>query len=54
MLTFQQKPDSAQIFGLVREHVAQCRSDLKGRFIDTESLEPLGPYVHWRAFLDEA
>ena len=46
--------DSAEIFRFVLEHVAQCRSELKGRFVDTESLERLGPYLNWRALLDEA
>jgi len=46
--------DSAEIFRLVLEQVAQCRSELNGRFVDTESLETLGPYLNWRALLDEA
>lgn len=46
-------PDSKseEIFGLIVEYVNDCRKELKGRrFVDSEILETIGPYIDWRAF----
>jgi hypothetical protein len=39
-----------QILKLIREYIDDCRKELKGRHIDSELIEIIGPYVDWRRF----
>ena len=43
-----------QIYALVREYIADCAKELKGRYIDTSKLEVIGPHVDWQALLRNA
>jgi hypothetical protein len=38
----------SDIFAAVREYVEDCRTEVKGRFIDDSQLTTLGPYINWR------
>ena len=42
---------SEEIFAAVMEHVQDCKAELKGRYVDTSTLETLGPYIDWRGLL---
>ena len=42
---------SEDIFDAVMEHVQGCKAELKGRCVDTSTLETLGPYIDWRGLL---
>ncbi len=39
---------SSEIFELVLDYVVACRKELKGRYIDSEMLEFLGPHIDWQ------
>lgn len=39
---------SAEIFILIMDYVVDCKKELKGRELDTEILEFIGPYTDWR------
>ncbi|MFZ3207373.1 MAG: hypothetical protein WA140_00845 [Geobacteraceae bacterium] len=42
---------SEEIFAAVMQHVQACKAELKGRYVDTSTLEALGPYIDWRGLL---
>lgn len=42
---------STEIYQAILEHVANCRHELPGRFIDSKYLELLGPFVDWAGLL---
>lgn len=42
---------NTEIFQAILEHVAGCRRELAGRYIDSKHLETLGPFVDWNALL---
>ena len=48
----QDEATSEEIFQLVLEYVEDCRKEVKGRFVDTELLQVLGPHIDWRALYD--
>jgi hypothetical protein len=42
---------NSEIYALIREYLADCARELKGRHIDVRRLEAIGPYVDWRGLL---
>lgn len=40
----------AEIFAAVKGYLLACEKELKGRFIDRELLEVIGPRLDWRSF----
>lgn len=40
----------AAIFAAVKDYLLACEKELKGRFIDRELLEVIGPRLNWRSF----
>jgi hypothetical protein len=45
---------NTEIFQAILEHVAGCRRELAGRYIDSTHLETLGPFVDWNALLSKS
>ena len=45
---------NAEIFAVIREYVRRCELELKGRHVDTRSLDLLGPFVDWNSFLRQS
>lgn len=40
------------IYGLILEYIERCRQELKGRYIDSTSLETIGPHINWKAIFE--
>jgi hypothetical protein len=46
------KGSNNEIYLAILEHVEDCRKGLKKRYLDTEQLTTIGPYVDWRALFE--
>lgn len=42
---------NAEIAAAIREYLADCKRRLPGRYIDTEIIDRISPYVDWRALM---
>ena len=42
-----------EIFQALMRYVLDCKKELKGRYVDTELFERLGPYVRWSDFVKD-
>lgn len=42
-----------QIYDLLRDYVNACQRELRGRYIDTEILDNLAPYIDWKRMLTD-
>lgn len=42
---------SVAIFKTVLEYLADCRKELKPKYIDSSLLEELGPHIDWKEFI---
>ena len=46
------KGSNNEIYLAILEHVEDCSKELKKRYLDTEQLTTIGPYVDWRALFE--
>ena len=53
-IDLHQEPDSLSIFSKIMEYLGKCQKELKGRYIDTENLKTIGPYVDWKSLLEDS
>lgn len=42
---------SEEIYGLIQKYLKDCQNELSRRYIDTERLDALAPYINWRQML---
>ena len=50
-VSFPRDGSNQVIWKAVQEYVEDCRKEVPRRFIDTELLDAIGPFLDWRAFL---
>lgn len=43
---------NAEIWAIICEYVERCRKELPGRFVDSQVVDRIGPFVDWRALLE--
>ncbi|MBA2587607.1 MAG: hypothetical protein H0U98_03185 [Alphaproteobacteria bacterium] len=42
------KASNNQIWDAVQEYIEDCRSELRGRYVDAELLSTIGPHIDWQ------
>lgn len=53
-IDLHREPDSLSIFSKIIEYLEKCQKELKGRYLDTDNLKAIGPYVEWKTLYEDS
>tara|TARA_B100001063_G_C16772156_1_gene562443 strand:- start:780 stop:1295 length:516 start_codon:yes stop_codon:yes gene_type:complete len=50
-VSFDRSLTNEDIFDVINECISDCKQELKGRYLDTSTLDRLGPYINWKELI---